>query len=719
MVENMSEAEQQTNEISKKILKQNRTIIKSIIKQNLTRVNNNLIDFLGICGQQKSNKHLSEKGLDLTPLYKKGEIKTSLIMKNKAYLDISYDENDNVSKCYLKPEIFSRIRKEILTFLNNDSSGFKDADEEDTWYGRRLDGGELEIKNTLNYNKFRRHIADYPDDDEFVYKWNGVKPDFLKNTDVLQVINVNITSKGEITQIPIEFHYLCPECGAESQRKEYEVASSNNKICCPNEIIIEQGDGKPDKIKRCNTTLYPDMKISNYKTVYTYTASYKDIDNITNAEITRNVNVVCLKELPVGKTIIAGLNVPALNGETTFFAIDYKPFETVDVEIPEPSEDKHRIFKIIDTVDNHIKNTTNHYHHGFLPMKIAMLAQLAARKNKHMENNFNIALVGGKGSGKTTFSEYWGTALYGINFSSLMETSVPFLRGGIIEKNLFGRKVQQKTRGLLGSVDLILIDELKEDKVLKKNLKPFLLSPKYKYSKHGGDDVALTRTAQMIVTENINPEHYDKYVENVRFFYQYSDSIKTPDGDDEFEEVDLRNIDLTLPLYKYDNPHVKSAVKKARDDYATRNINWIDGSENALADRFFFYFFIGGEKNNDEFLKTIRENSMKPNKGMSDNKHLLSINNIGDDIISNDVKYEGDNEYEYLEKVDKALIEYDYELTDGRVSGMFHNLIKIVRMIDKRDYYKPIDLKIVKYMIETIRSKVTISDTKDFKLSNE
>ena len=52
--------------------------------------------------------------------------------------------------------------------------------------------------------------------------------------------------------------------------------------------------------------------------------------------------------------------------------------------------------------------------------------------------------------------------------------------------------------------------------------------------------------------------------------------------------------------------------------------------------------------------------------------------------------------------------------TDARTSDMTYTLLKLIRMIDGRDYCNHNDLQILQYIIENIDNKIEIADTDEF-----
>jgi len=368
-------------------------------------------------------------------------------------------------------------------------------------------------------------------------------------------------------------------------------------------------------------------------------------------------------------------------------------------------------------MDKYIQDMTGYYHYGFLPMKIAMILQFAARYIPGVKNNFHVSLSGAMSSGKSQFARYWGLALYSQDcwISNATSISIPKLRGTMETFYLFNKEHRYQYRGLLGEKDLIIIDEVKEAPEVKNNLKQYILEPTYEYSKQGSNNQTYERTAQTVVTQNIDTKHLDKYAKQVKQVYT-SDEIGPVNKDDDPKSAWRDDVDLTLPLHTYSNRYLRYSIKRVRDMYERLNINWIDGSEMALKQRFVFYFYLGTEKNNKELTKTIRLNNTR--NIVSNNIEiirLMSSSNLAETFKNKEELIRSVNDFEYFEKVDKLLEEYQ-KRNDARTKEMSYFIIKLLRIIDGRDKCNEQDLKIFQYILESIDNKIEIADTDEFKI---
>jgi hypothetical protein len=489
---------------------------------------------------------------------------------------------------------------------------------------------------------------------------------------------------------------------------EYKVSSSNNKHKC-RQII--NGFDKP---KQCNTLLSPDINRTITKDAYIYDVTFFDKDDIE-----QKADAISFRKLPKGYIKVVLQKIPHAYGRLFVHIVDYKPIEKKPFDLPIKKIDEHYIFTLINFLDKYIEKTTNYYHYGYLSMKIAMLIQFAASYVPGIKKIFHISMTGERSSGKSQFARYWGLTLYSENSVSSNATSIsiPKLRGTMESFNLFGKDYRYQYRGLLGEKKLIIIDEIKEAPDVKNNMKQYLLEPNYEYTKQGSNNQMYERTAQCVVTQNEDTKHIEKYSKEIKNLYK-DDNLKLYNGNNVVTKPAWdANIDLTLPLYEYKNEYLRYCVRKIRDEYERHQINWIDGSELALKQRFYFFFFLGSSKTNTELTNAIRNNNIKP--VISNNLDILKLVDSTNLIkyLEDSYEYiEGTNDLEYFIKIDKLLKEYN-KRNDARTKEMSYIMIKLIRILDKRKYCTDVDLQIFQYLLECIDNKIEVADTNEFKIN--
>jgi hypothetical protein len=638
-----------------------------------------------------------------------------LIPKNiltKGFIDKNQKriEKREDGKYYLRHEIKQQVQAGLYdVIVNKIGTTIKEIDKEDTkWKDHDIDENTCAVNDSFNYEYMRQVMCDNGDELNFVYKFNDDKPkEEIENIKTLQVINLNIDSKGECFGYPLIYNYYCNECGNNTTKKTYEVCSTQKKIHCEHEIETVTETGQI-KTKRCNRQLYPDKERTETKPFYVYKGSLP-----RTGKSDERVEIISEKEMPIGRIKAAVILIPREFGSLFLCVVDYKKEKKQKVDLPKKGK-RHRIMDLIEVVDNRILDLVNYEIYGYIPMKMAMIIQFYGRYLKDIPNNFNVALVGGKSTGKTTFVDYWGATLYGDNFKSVQVTniSIPKLRGTMESVRLFNQDFPYVCYGWLGDYDLIAIDELKEKPEMKTDLKPLLRNPTYSYAKQGGSGNDRLRTAQMIITENINPNHLKQYRKKVRELY--SEGSNTVNEEDERPAWD-NGWDLELPLYMYENDYLRNVINTVREEFESVGCNWIDGSELAADDRFVFYFYIYNKdtENEDSELNQVIIRNLERNAGnynIIDLSRKLHICNFVEEVNNIKVPMTGTNEKEYSKKIIQML-KRNKKCYDARALSDHINMLKILRIIDERDYYIDEDLKILEYIIQNIKNKVNIEDT--------
>lgn len=646
-------------------------------------------------------------------------------LKNiKGYSDLIFSKNDSVvekeeddeeKKLYIKENVYNKIRKKVFNLLPDINSSITQADTEnnDKWAKRQKNGMDVyEVNKHCRFQDIREKIDKEGKNVNFRYSFKepDLKVSPFENTMSLQMVDVHINDNGETFGFPLSYIYICPKCGYRMEKKEYEVASTNRRIKCEN--FIEKKSGKPGSMKKCKEPLSPDINRTKTKQSYIYNVTFKDKDGQT-----KKADAISFLPLPKGNLRVVLQKISRPYGRPLVHIVDYKPIDKRQIPVPERKDDEHYIFTLIKTIDEYIEKTTGYKHYGYLPMKLAMILQFGARYIPTFRNVFNIALTGTMSSGKSYFARYWGYALYSQDCwkSNATSISIPKLRGTMEDFKLFDKNYRYQYKGLLGEKDLIVIDEVKESPQLKNNLKQYGLEPTYEYSKQGGNNQIYERTAHLVVTQNIDTKHLDEYAKRIKKVYQ-DDNLRFANEDESEPKPSWdSDIDLTLPLYEYDNRYLRYSIKKIRNEYTRNQINWIDGSELALKQRFYFYFFLESNKTNEKLDKVIRENTTK---NVVDTEveimRLMDSRNLVKKFQNFD-NLEGENDVKYFRKIDDMLKDYG-KRTDARTKRMSYAIIKLLRIIDGRKKCKKQDLKIFQYILESLDNKMEVADTNKFEI---
>ena len=644
----------------------------------------------------------------------------AFIEKNKVKLKSKIVEGKN--EYQINPDIVKIIRKRLWDTLSTIGliKEVDDDDNEDKWEKCQVDGIDIyEVGEHTVFQDIREKV-----DKEgksctfrFPFKNSPISVDRYKNKMTLQMVEIYVNTNGEYFGFPLKYIYQCPECMNISEKYEYEVASCKRKIKCPAMLEVEKDNGEIT-FKRCNQPLEPDINRTDTKDTFIYGVTFIDENN---QEV--KADAISFAPLMKGPLKVVMQKISRPYGKELVFVVDYEPIKKEMLQLPVKIEKEHYIFTLVKQIDNYIKDVTGYSHYGFLHAKIMMLLQMTARYIPQFKNNFNIALIGEMSSGKSAFAKYWGVTLYSESIWQSVATSIsiPKLRGTMEKFTLFDKEYRYQAKGLLGEVDLLVIDELKEEPNVKNNLKQYLLENNYDYSKQGSNNQTFIRTAHALITENVDTIHLDKYAKEIKKLYQ-SDTLKLISNENNEKNKPKsawdHDWDLTLPLHTYDfNSYLRYAIKSIRNEYTRNQKNWIDGSEIALKQRFYFYLFLGSEKTSEELKKVIKNNSIS--NIISDNIELiriLSSNNLKEYIISLEPLFVGTNDLEYFDKVDELLKKYS-KRTDARTSEMSYAVIKMIRILDNRNYCTEKDLEILQYIFESIDNKIEVADTNEFKIN--
>src|SRR6056297_1168084 len=643
----------------KQTLKLNMHINEYVIKH--TKKQFDKINKTNIILILKKLKFAEQKGCEVVDI---SDIELSDYIINRNKKRISNVNGKLIINEHFRKELFS----DVLDILQKtESINIKDIEDEndEDWVNKNTDG-KYEVNEYTTYNKIDKFTQDNGDDTDFLYRFNKKSNiEIYEETDELQVIELDIVSNGELTTIPIQYFYECYKCRERGEikpyyKKPYEVASSlGGKINCQHKYLVDN-----EKYKTCNALLEPIKTRQKTKDVMIYDAVATT--KIDDEFVKKKFKVISYKYIPVGPLISAIVKIPNSFGEHMIFLLDYKieKYDNFKIDI---DKTKHNIFNIIDNIEKHIFKIEGYKHYGYLPMKIASIIQYCASIFQNIGKNYHIALTGGASTGKTAFSQYWGATLYGnklLDIANVSDISIPSLRGSVETINLFNNKVQQRTDGHLNTKDLIIINELSSDSLMKQAMKGHLFNSEYTFSKVGGDTIPRTRNAQFIITENINPDHVGRYKNTVKKFYQ-SEECRIHDKEI-IKPVWNENWDLELPINHEEyanNPYLRLAIYNVRKKLENENKNWIDGDEIASDDRFIFYFFVSNIKSNPNMEKCLLDNeeNVKNNPKTSMLIRRLYTKTF-EDFISNKKEFlncEVKNEREYFKKLFDIIKEYD------------------------------------------------------------
>lgn len=626
-------------------------------------------------------------------------------------------EQHGITKYYLTPEIIIEIRRGLVKLLDKIGySSIKTASEDDedgVWEKVKLNGEE--VFEATKHSTFYDVVKKTSEEGKNVnYRYNFNKPDMdintIKNVESLQLIELHVTSHGELIDYPLEYVYSCPEpdCGHEFSMKAHEVESTAGKMKCPYKIVKPDAEGRM-KSKRCNNVLFPSPNRTTVKSAYIYHIHMKSSEG---KDI--NANAISFRNLPRGRCVAAVHKIPNPKGLQSLFILDYQRVKKDPFIMPKKKDDEHYLMTLIPAIEQHIVDKTGYMHYGFFPVKIAYIIKALTSYNSNFRKLAHVMLSGDRSTGKSLFLKYWGPMFYGFDFyeTSAASVSVPKLRGTMETIYIFNKQFTYPYTGLFGIQKEILIDEINDDPDIKKTLKQYLLEDNYDYTKQGGNDMHHVRTTQVSVTQNVDVKFKRIFEKDCVKIYNDLEAKK-----DYPKKPWPYGIDTDLSLNEYDDPYVFEAVKRTRQNYEKNNIFWQDGSSLPEAQRFFFNFFLSRKKDSEKLSKVLKENATRNVIGDSYELKSRLCNESLKDFFSNqlDDYFKGNNDIEYFNKVDELLDKYDIG-HDPRFRQIGYSVLKAIKMIDMRKDYNETDIEIFTYLIENMYTKIEIADTDDFKI---
>jgi len=639
-------------------------------------------------------------------------IKVSNIMKkNKAFAQYNMGKlNDDE----FKPEIISTLRKELITFIVSLDKDFE-IDEKIN-EPKKYDDEPYIVTGKTAYEKLRSFICDELGNISFTYDFDNPdmeikKPESKMN---LQRCVIQISSTGIRFNYPLEYIYNCVKCFHRDRRKAYHTVSSKTKINCQGIYMYVNPQTGESKSVVCNTVLYPDDEVSITKIAYYYDVNYEDDDGNKISG-----GAISFKQYEPGFYDAALFALRNPKKTELFHIIDIKKEENNnELFIPQTTPNKNIIFDLIDSFDSFITENTNTKIHGLAPVKAALIIQKLFF-HLGMKLFGNIQLVGDPSTGKSLILKYYGFLLNNhLNLSTNgISISIAGLRGTRHVVNLMGKDHKIVTSGHLGSYHSIHIDEAGENKELVQNLKTFLLEDNYGYDKAGTMGITNKRIAQLNLSENLDYNHVGQYRGAIRKAYKELNITVDGQEKDEWNE----NWDLHLPLYKYNNPHLRKVIREKRDEYRLKQVFWIDGYDYALHERFPFYFYLVTEKENPLLMEVVKENFSK--NTISENVELLKA--LRSEQLENFFKgikewhKEHNNNHStdhqaYME-IDKIISSYGLNY-DSRMKAIYYQIVKASRLLNKRQQYEHEDFELIKWFIETTNRKIDVADMVGYKI---
>lgn len=613
----------------------------------------------------------------------------------------------------LKDEVIKDLRISLNGFLSEIGRDIIQYDKEEhtEFEVKNIEGEEFYIidKNTF-YKKVRKLVCDEGGDVLFKYNFSQPDMDILipQNKDTLQLSQIQILSKGVKFDYPLEFEYMCSQCGEKTRRKVYETVSTRNNIKCPGIYSYITAEGL-SRSRVCGLPLAPDNEISLTKDAYYYDISYEDDEGKKYLS-----GGLSFDRLEPGFYECVLFKIKNPKKTEMFQIMDIKPLVSNKFDLPQTVEDENFLITLQKSIDNYIKEKTGVELYGLYVIKVALLIQVLVTFLK-MRLVFNVQVSGDASTGKSLIFKYYG---YLLNSHLHMTTnglsvSVAGLRGTRNIISLMGKDIKIVTTGYLGTFKTVHIDEAGENRELIQNLKTFLLEDNYGYDKAGATGVFNTRSAQVNISENLDYTHLGQYRGTIRKAYRDT-SVKI--GDEEKTPWN-ESWDLHLPLFKYNNPYLYKIVKEKRIELAKSQKFWIDGYDYALHERFPFYFFLVNEKKDEKLGSVVKENVARK-ESISENLQLIRAlkNDDLEEFFKTLIEYRySDSDVESFNRVDKILENYGIH-ADSRMKTFYYNLVMISRITNKRLDINEQDFELLKWFLEKTNCKLDVADTVDYNI---
>ena len=615
----------------------------------------------------------------------------------------------------LKSETIIYLRHNIIKYLKTLGKEISFIDDEvkrKVFKTEVIDGREaIFVDKYMNYYKINNFVCEEDRDLMLGYNFNNPDLEINKpyNTELLQRCHIQILSKPVQFDYPILNKYKCPQCGHLTLKYAYETESTNTKIKCDGINTFINANGEP-KSNVCRTTLYPNSIMSQMRDCYFYDIGYEDDEGNK-----RTVTGISFNKYTPGfyECVLFKMNNP--RKVELYNVIDVKPIESNKYEIPKKVEGENYIFTLQKSFDKYIKENAGIEIYGLDPIKVSLIIQKMFHILKY-KLVCNIQIIGDASTGKTTVLKYYGFLLNNqLNLTTNgISVSVAGLRGTKSSILLMGKEQKIVTTGHLGTYNTIHIDEAGENRELVQNLKTFLFEDNYSYDRAGASGVFHKRTSHINISENLDNIHLGQYRGMIRKAYKEG-NIKI--GEDEKDDW-VENWDLHLPLFRYTNPYLRKVVRDKRDEFKHKQLWWIDGYDYALHQRFPLYFYLTNENRNEEFEKVVRENNLRNTIG--ENLELMRALKSKDlDLLFDSYKGKekkiNQKDYDGFVIVDRMLEDYGIG-EDSRTRTFFHQILKISRVLNKREEANDEDFELIKWLIEKTNCKLDISKTTGYEV---
>jgi hypothetical protein len=169
---------------------------------------------------------------------------------------------------------------------------------------------------------------------------------------------------------------------------------------------------------------------------------------------------------------------------------------------------------------------------------------------------------------------------------------------------------------------------------------------------------------------------------------------------------------LFQPLEKYSNLYLRYAIKMQRTKLENEKKFWIDGVDDALHDRYPFFFFLENDENHN-LIEVLRENAEKKT---DDDPVFLTQRLATEDT---DAYFRALKEFdapvnkEIFLEVDEIIKNYRIE-ADSRIKSVYYDILKLSMILNKRKQPTKQDYDLLRFIIEKTNRQITLTETNDY-----
>ena len=534
------------------------------------------VNFIFLIEMLEEQDHINQD------IFEIDKINQSVLLQTRLYREIVVlEEEIRISN---NKEINYDVKKEV------DASALKSGKN-----GSDFDS-IIKVPPKVPFDYFQKSILEENPYSEYTTDMTNIEEYLDLTSSHLQVIKADIISFHKAINYPITVAYKCTDMKCKHHNQDnfyityapYSEVKWESTIKCNNVLGINN-DGNPSY---CNKSASIDYDKCSYKIFYYYSMRVKIKKQNVNEPGYEEVKVFSTKQLKrFGYQTVAGFKVPNKNPtEIVFMLIDTEEFELCKFDIKEESDSK--TYSIIKNIDDFIYKQIGHKVVGVETFKMMLLIQ-STYQNLKIGNFLNLAALGDPGVGKSYVIKKYLPVLYpNYLFTTGLRVSEPAMRGTTIAvPSITGKDERIETIGHLGTYKSILIEEGLGQVQSNGSIKGItddlkdefeIETTEYANNKAFSSNLSKKKTANILLTGNIDSKHKEKYIALIRKRYM----VPSPGALVAPHPLDPNiNLFLHIDEYKFD-PKLQLTIAEVRKQYEDSNINWATGIETPTMQRY-------------------------------------------------------------------------------------------------------------------------------------